>query len=190
MGYKLHIFTKTVTPNLLCLSCEHVLKIPLTSICGHTLCHDCWLDRVERYKDEEEEYLTCMHCRTKTTLLEAKLKLNDELHNTILRLLTKCSNRNCHRELPLIQRELHMEVCKYNDKDMRLCCLKPTKRTNRIMRRGRSMFKAVSQRALYKVCRAAMRSAFETYTRHVNILLEPIAENLDAIEQLMDADTE
>lgn len=129
-----------------------------------------------------------MHCRSTSTLTDCKLKFNDEIHETIMNLTVKCGNLDCRRRMPLINRELHMEVCKYNSKTLQFCCLKPSRRTNRIMRRTRNIYKAVSGRVLFKLCHEAMNSAYDTYTKRLNVILDPIARNLESIEQLVEAD--
>ena len=159
------------------------MRNPLTSACGHSLCENCWLNRVEM--EESEEYIVCMHCRVRTTLSETKLITNEELHETIMNSITMCGNQECKRQMPLRNRELHMEVCKHNDKSVQLCCFVPSRRTNRIMKRGRHILRAVSRKMVYRLCKAALDSALETYTQKANALLAPLAENVEALEQLM-----
>lgn len=185
MGYKRHMFASAVDPQLICISCEDVYRDPWTSSCDHTLCHDCWLNRVERSADTEEEYVTCMHCRTRSSLSEHGLKFNQRLHETIMKLVVKCGNFDCRKQMPLMNREMHMEVCKYNNKSLQFCCLKPSRRTNRILRRTRNIYKAVSGRVLFKLCHEAMNSAFDTYTKRLDVILDPISTELETIEHLV-----
>lgn len=189
MGYKRHMFTSAIDPQLICISCEDVYRDPWTSICGHTLCHDCWLNRVETSNDPEDEYVTCMHCRTQSSLLQHKLKFNEQIHESIMSLVVKCGNFDCRKQMPLMNREMHMEVCKYNNKSLHLCCLKPSRRTNRIMRRTRNLYKAVSGRVLFKLCNEAMNSAFATYTQRINVILDPLAAELGSIERMVDPES-
>lgn len=190
MGFSRYIFISPISLDHICLACEDVFRNPYTSSCGHTLCHNCWLNRVEQRALDGEEVLVCMHCREQLIMAENKLKLNSEIQESILSLLVRCGNHECPRQLPLASRELHMEVCRHNDRRMQLCCLKTSRRTNRIMRRGGRILKTVSHRAFLRMCKTALDSALETYTKHINKVLDPLAEKLEAIEELMSSESD
>jgi hypothetical protein len=185
MGYARHMFVSSISKEFICLSCEDVFRSPYTSPCGHSLCHDCWLNRVEQRLDDGEEIIVCMHCREQSIMSENKLKFNDDFHDAIMSMIVKCRNQECPKQMPLVNRELHMEVCRFNDSHTRLCCLKPSRRTSRIMRRGGRILKTVSRRALLRMCRTVLDRTLETYTAHINRILDPIAENLEAIEGIL-----
>lgn len=191
MGYKRHIFASAVNPELICLSCEDVYREPWTNnSCGHTLCYICWLNRVETSNEVgvDEEYVKCLHCRCKSSLSESTIRFNDAINQTIMQLIVKCGNVDCRRRMPLMNREMHMEVCKYNATTLQLCCLKPSRRTNRIMRRTHNICRAISGRVLFKLGHEAINSALETYTKGLNDILEPIADNLESIGRTVDSD--
>lgn len=190
MGYSRNIFISPINRDYICLSCEDVFRNPYTSQCGHTLCHNCWLNRVEQRSADGEEVIVCMHCREQLIMTENKLKFNSEIHDSILNLLVRCGNHECPRQISLVNRELHMEVCRHNDRRVQLCCLKTSRRTNRIMRRGGRILKTVSHRALLRVCRTVLDRAMDTYTQHINKILDPLAENLEAIEELVSSESD
>ena len=191
MGYPRHIFTSGVSPDLLCLSCEDVFKNPWTSACGHTLCRQCWLNRVHIDEQTQTEMVVCMHCRHKNIQGPDQLKFDADTYTFVMNLMTRCGNSECGRHMPLKDRDLHMEVCKHNDKDLQLCCLKPSKRTTRIIRRGGRIFKAMSRRTQFiKLVRMVLSRALNTYSRKVNTLLAPITSNLQVLEQLIDDESE
>lgn len=190
MGYNRHMFISPVSRDYICLACEDVFRNPYTSRCGHTLCHNCWLNRVEQRPADGEEVLVCMYCREQLIMSENKLKFNSDFHDSILNLVVRCGNQECPRQLPLVSRELHMEVCRHNDRRVQLCCLKTSRRTNRIMRRGGRILKTVSHRVLLRMCRIALDRALETYTKHINRVLDPLAENLEAIEELVSSESD
>lgn len=185
MGYNRHMFVSPLSNDFICLSCEDAFRNPYTSWCGHTLCHNCWLNRVEDRPDDGVELLVCMHCREQSILSESKLKFNDDYHDSIMSLIVRCGNQECPKQMSLVNRELHMEVCKYNNRIAHLCCLKPSRRTSRIMRRGGRILKTVSRRTLVRMCRTVVDRALETYTTHLNKIIDPLAENLDAIEEFL-----
>lgn len=189
MGYSRQIFITPVSDDFICLACEDVFRNPYTSRCGHTLCYNCWLNRVEQRLSDGAEILVCMHCRERLIMAENRLKFNDDYHDSILNLLVRCGNPECQKQLPLVSRELHMEVCKYNDRRGHLCCLKPSRRTNRIMRRGGRILKSVSRRALLRMCSSVLDRALETYTKHINTILDPLVENMEAIEELLSVES-
>lgn len=191
MGYSRHIFVSPINSDLICLACEDVFRNPYTNQCGHTLCHNCWLNRVEhRTDDDDVEIIVCMHCREQSILSENKLKFNDDLHAGIMSLFARCGNQDCPRQMPLVNRELHMEVCKHNKQHAQLCCSKHSRRAKRIMRRRGHILKTVFRRTLMSMCRTVVDRAFETYTNHLNKIIDPLAENLEAIEEFLSGESD
>lgn len=188
MGYNRQMFISPVNNDYICLSCEQVFRNPHTSLCGHTLCYSCWLNRVEQRSTDNVEILVCMHCREQLILSENQLQFDENTHDAIMRLIVQCGNQECSKQMPLVNRELHMEVCKHSNQYPQLCCLKPSRRTSRIIRRGGRILKTVSRRTLVKLCRTVVDRALETYTAQLNKLIDPLAENLEAIEEILCGD--
>ena len=185
MGFNRQMFISPINNDYICLSCEQVFRNPYTSRCGHTLCHNCWLNRVEQKPDDGVEVLICMHCRQQLILSENELKFNEAFHDGIMSSIVRCGNDECTKQMPLVNRELHMEICKYGQQYPKLCCFKPSRRTNRIIRRGGRILKTVSQRSLMRMCRMVVARALESYTDELNKIIDPLAGNLEAIEELL-----
>lgn len=120
MGYARDDFFYPYNTDLICIRCDGIMKYPRThTLCGHSMCESCWYSHVRPIYSIDVEHITCLHCGLFSALDEGCLIFDAALNQTILNLTTRCENRGCDKQMPLILRDLHIDVCKHNPPTLR-----------------------------------------------------------------------